>query len=512
MTEKKITKSLTLISTIMCVVLAVLVKIARPSLFKLPPDGASPDGASSMLNEQVAVDQHTSTIPPKALLHRWHMTDIYPNDNTILDIMTESFMIEFYSFKRSFTRPFRNTREFTCSGIDACNYFNGTFHIKKKQNTEMQTPENNSGTIQFSKIAKSKKGCSYTGQPFAPHGSMTIMLSNVETFVVNDDSLVLKTADDQYLFNKEIKGTLVKTQIPNDGGMSIKLDNGEILQLPALQKELFSNYDMYNRTVYMTQIMPLTEMASIYPGTIVSVKTIRFEPSMAFGRPLRSSAHVQKNGVAVQKNDVAVQKNDVAKPHHVLPRLVKAYHTNWTYDLSPSIIKEISSIRDKETFISHWCHAAQHECSSIKSFEQVIKELEHYGAPEWLVIKAHKARFDEIKHTKMALSLANTAHLSNGCATAQTSMVPTAISWQYNLEPINVTLSIRPIKQLVRENYQDACVGEAHAAEQLLKQSTILLNNGKPNLASLLDTMSADESMHAELGHDIDTFLKTLVQ
>ena len=389
----------------------------------------------------------------------------------------------------------------TISGNDACNTFNGKVTIDGNK-------------IKISDIMKTEAFCWCDTSYLAPYNDLTSLLEDVQSFEIKNHRhnyvLILFTQDKSYTFSKnkpntkEIRCRLIDTSNPsiksitppsitpikkestnvlrkptinNARSIGIKLDSGKVLFIPDLEKPLLEKWEMYQDIVYMTDIQPIHEYASLYSGEIVSVATIRFEPSMVFGRPLRDNVSDGSN-------------------KFILPTVIKSQKTNWTYNLSQQLLDEINTVNDKQAFINHWCNVAQHECSSIDSFEQVIKELEHYGAPEWIVLKTHKARLDEIKHTKMALSLANA--VSNNR------------TFVYDLEPFKCTIVIRSREQFLAENYQDACIGEAEASQELSKQALVAYQQNKPHLSALLNVISTDEAMHAELGYDINKYLSDI--
>ena len=429
------------------------------------PSGTNPTSTPSPTSLPTPSPTSTSTSTPSppstdtysALQYRWRMTDIYDTTTTtIITNTTESYAVEFYPSKRRrwlrnrvMTRhECTNAESLVVSGVDACNHYHGTCTIDESGH--------GSGNITFSPLAKTKKACLSQTKQFDQH-SLTTMLSHVKRYMVIaptpslldtpttlelytdntvDNHLDRSTARNKYIFHKEIKGTIIATTIPDNSGFVIELYPRDTLkpttvtlQVPALHDELKANYHQYHRTVYLTNIQPDTAMVSIYPGRLVTVDTVRFELSMMFGRPLRDSA---------------------ARP--ILPDIIQPSAINWTYPLSLEVLEEIKTVKDKQAFVGPWCHAAQHECSSIESFERVIKELEHYCAPERGVINAHKARVDEINHTKLALSFANAA-----------SSATLYIANQWGLSDY-----IRHIDQFLRDDFNDACIG---ALERLMRRS-----------------------------------------
>ena len=404
---------------------------------------------------------------PNQLENSWIITNIYSKRNTILTNGDNMYRLEFQS-----KDPTKDPTSFSFTGTDNCNNITGTCNIINRTK------------LNFSNIGSTKQGC--PSDNLAPYKSLVDVLNNVHHGNIRQEVLTLQTHNShRYTFHKEVEGFLQEQNIGSEKRYNIELVDGTFLFIPDLQQELQDYFEDNYWTVFLTDIQPVvpntwSNMASA-SSTRVSVKTLRIDDHpIAIGRPLRD-------------NKVPSTDLNYGQQRYLLPTLVPATASMWTYGLTSEAITEIRTVTDLQLFADHWSNVARHEHSSIDSFEQVIKELEHYGAPECIIIKAHKARIDEIKHAKMALTMANTA-LQALCAP------------QLDFKPIDHVLSIRPLDKFLHDNHQDACIGEARSAKQLAKQAKALRQHKKPHLAALLDIMSADEAMHAELGYDIADF------
>jgi hypothetical protein len=131
---------------------------------------------------------------------------------------------------------------------------------------------------------------------------------------------------------------------------------------------------------------------------------------------------------------------------------------------------------------------AQMECISIASFLQVALELRAIGAPEALVLRAFAAAEDELRHTQLCAALAR-----------RLADVPVLCSMP---EPRPRSLQSREAlrMQLALESYEDGCVGEAAAADQLARSATTAADSV---IASCLRAMARDEASHTRLAWDI---------
>ena len=207
-------------------------------------------------------------------------------------------------------------------------------------------------------------------------------------------------------------------------------------------------------------------------GEYCDADAYTIEPEIVYGRPL----YIDKKEILAE-----IYTDDTTK-------------SEWcNYVFENQVITDVSSMKpnEREKFISHWLNVAKHEHSSIASFAQLISELIQYSAPFSIIQAANRAMYDEIQHTKIALSLASIAS-----------------NLQYNFKWLDIKPEIRSINRLADENYNDACINEAKSAEQLHNEAIEYKNKQKSGLSKLLCKISKDESRHAKLGKDIDTWIK----
>ena len=198
------------------------------------------------------------------------------------------------------------------------------------------------------------------------------------------------------------------------------------------------------------------------------------EPEIVYGRPVYADDEQQLAHLEPIKENESVTSD---------------WHT---YSLSPEILAEINSFsnKDRQNFKEHWLEAARHEHSSVASFSKVLVELSAYGAPASLVSAASRALSDEIRHAKIAFALAYAAG-----------------SDKYAVGPIRIDASVRTKEQFAIDNYRDAVINEAQSAIQLQKEANQLVQDGKPALASIVNSIAVDEERHAELGNSIDAWI-----
>ena len=146
---------------------------------------------------------------------------------------------------------------------------------------------------------------------------------------------------------------------------------------------------------------------------------------------------------------------------------------------------------EKNKFADYWLNAAQAEHSSIASFSQVILELSTFGAPSNLLELATSAMQDEIRHTKIAVSL-----------------VKIATNKEYEINNLPLTnLPLRNKEQFRKANHRDAIINEARSADELYKYADECLKKNRIELAKVITEIADDETRHADLGHKIEEWL-----
>ena len=141
---------------------------------------------------------------------------------------------------------------------------------------------------------------------------------------------------------------------------------------------------------------------------------------------------------------------------------------------------EGASSRGEARHRDHWAREAAFEHASIASFAQLTLDLLAVGAPPHLIEATQRAALDEIKHARIAYSLA---------------------SDDRRIGPGRLEVLPRPpatLQSIVRDAIVDGCIGEVAAAIDLRKQA---LATPDAKLRALLEEMADDEERHAELAY-----------
>ena len=149
----------------------------------------------------------------------------------------------------------------------------------------------------------------------------------------------------------------------------------------------------------------------------------------------------------------------------------------------------------KDEFKKHWLNAAKYEHASIASFAQVILELTSFGAPVELISGATRAMDDEIRHAKIAFSLAQKASDNNK---------------KYNITKLDLKPQLRNFDDFIKDNYRDAIINEAESAKELFKYANNQERQRRYGIAKLIKEVASDETRHANLGEQIDTWANKL--
>jgi 1,2-phenylacetyl-CoA epoxidase catalytic subunit len=123
------------------------------------------------------------------------------------------------------------------------------------------------------------------------------------------------------------------------------------------------------------------------------------------------------------------------------------------------------------------------EHASIASFAKFALDLTAHGAPPELLLAAHSAAADEVRHARACLSLA--------AACSGRAAVPSAIEFPGGRVDLQVDLAA-----FAADVVREGCIGETLAAIQAAEQ---LVGTKDVATARVLATIVEDESSHAEL-------------
>ena len=119
------------------------------------------------------------------------------------------------------------------------------------------------------------------------------------------------------------------------------------------------------------------------------------------------------------------------------------------------------------------------EAASVRSFEQLARELRHHGAPAALVRRAENAARDEARHARIMARLAK----------RHGARVPA----------VRVARPrVRDLESIARENAVEACVGETFGAAQAM-----LWARRDDDAGRAMRSIAPDELEHAALGWDV---------
>lgn len=152
--------------------------------------------------------------------------------------------------------------------------------------------------------------------------------------------------------------------------------------------------------------------------------------------------------------------------------------------MSESLSSAVAALTasQRELLCERWTHAALAEHASIGSFSRFALHLLAVGAPSQLVADAHRAALDEIEHARMCFGLASVY--------AGEPLGPGPLPLDGDLLGL---LSLAPITAAA---VVEGCVGETVAA---LEASAAAERTTVPEIHATLETISADESRHAQL-------------
>jgi hypothetical protein len=129
---------------------------------------------------------------------------------------------------------------------------------------------------------------------------------------------------------------------------------------------------------------------------------------------------------------------------------------------------------------------AYFEAASVPAFQRLARELEAHGAPLRLRRAALRAARDEVRHTRIAASLARRA----GAIVRK---------------PRVAKGGVRSLVSIALENAVEGCVNETFAAAVALVQS---MTAGDPRVRAAMGPVARDEMRHAELAWSVAQWIE----
>ena len=137
---------------------------------------------------------------------------------------------------------------------------------------------------------------------------------------------------------------------------------------------------------------------------------------------------------------------------------------------------------EREVLHAHWARIAQGEHASIASFSRFTLELLHLGATENLLMQCAEALRDEVRHARIALSMAATY--------AGQPVAPSPLDIRDSLN------TSREAAHILRSTIQGGCINETLAIAQIKAAAS---RTRIPAIQELLRDIAEDESRHAAL-------------
>jgi len=347
-----------------------------------------------------------------------------------------------------------NSQDSKINGNEDCNAFNGTF----------ETFSDNS--IRFQNIVSTEVACELK---FDWVGLLGLIRKYSLDNNALSTTLVLEGPGIRIKLSEVTTGRITRSEL--EGGFyELKLDKYyDMIFVPDfVTKEVFTEMGRC-RMIHLRE--KENQIGIPVSGRYVACDAFVIEPMIVYGRPILDNHSIILSDV--------VQQDEASE---------------WCgYPLSKTLKQSIHNFdeSEKDRFSKHWIDVAKHEHSSIASFARVTLELMHYGAPISILRDVQSAMMDETKHAQIALSLASHAMNQN-----------LTFGNMGNLR----TNMIRDIDTFLRDNYNDACMGEAESARQLFQEAKVTNVDG---FDELLFEIATDEARHADLGHDIDAWVRT---
>jgi hypothetical protein len=181
---------------------------------------------------------------------------------------------------------------------------------------------------------------------------------------------------------------------------------------------------------------------------------------------------------------VVVQGNsdtDVGRPflvHGAARKAGLAPRMDWAQPTQARAVPEAL----REALIRYWARAGLAEHASVAAFARFSMALMHLGAPPELVVEAHQAALDEVRHAQLCFGLASRY--------AGSAIGPGPLDVDASLEG-----ELEP-ERVFETLFEEGCVGETLAA---LEAAQAARRAEDPRVREVMETIAADEQRHAEL-------------
>lgn len=145
---------------------------------------------------------------------------------------------------------------------------------------------------------------------------------------------------------------------------------------------------------------------------------------------------------------------------------------------------DVSSLPEalRQRLADEWSRDALFEHASVASFSRFSLHLMAVAAPPDLLLDAHRAAIDEVKHARMCFALAS--------AYAREPLGPGALPLEGDI------LGALDLQSIVLATVHEGCIGETLAS---LEASTVLEIAEEPAVKDVLTHIAEDEGRHAEL-------------
>lgn len=160
--------------------------------------------------------------------------------------------------------------------------------------------------------------------------------------------------------------------------------------------------------------------------------------------------------------------------HAVLPAIVNGHAwSEQRLEVGPA------DARSTAAAATYWLEAARTEHASVAAFSRVCLELLSVGAPPHLLEGCHHAALDEIRHARLALSVARAFGDD---------------SW--DLGPLcEVPSRPRTLREIAVDALVEGCIGEGTAAAR----AHVAADRARGPVAAVLRTIAEDETRHGAL-------------
>ncbi len=142
--------------------------------------------------------------------------------------------------------------------------------------------------------------------------------------------------------------------------------------------------------------------------------------------------------------------------------------------------------RDASVLGAYFADMAALESSAVRAFERLARELDALGAPATLIARARSAARDEVRHARVAGSLARRFGASAPAVSSD-------------------ELAVRDRLAVARENAVEGCVRETFGALVGTFQARAARD---PDVARAMGAIARDETEHAALAWDVAAWLE----